>query len=264
MLNSIKRVILCTTYSIYERYLEREIKHGDMPSHLAVILDGNRRFAMKMGFDEVVKGHEMGAEKVREFLLWCLDLKIKSLTLFAFSTENFYRPKEEVEGLMDIFERKLYEFAEDNIVHRNKVRIKVIGRLNMLPERVLKAIKVAEEATMNYDSYLLNIALAYGGRAEIMDAIKSIMLKVKAGEIEPEEVTDELISQHLYTGGLSPPEIIIRTSGEKRLSNFLLWQSSNAYLCFLDVYWPEMRKIDLLRSIRTYQRRNRFFKEHKN
>ena len=239
----------------YESYLEREVRRGDIPSHLAVILDGNRRFARKMGFSELTLGHQIGAEKVREFLLWCLDLKIKNLTLFAFSTENFYRPRNEVEKLMELVERKLYEFAEDEIVHRNRVKIKVIGRLNMLPENVMKAVKTAEEATKDYDSYLLNVALAYGGRAEIIDAIREIVKKVKAGKIRPEEITESMITQHLYTGGLGPPEIVIRTSGEKRLSNFLIWQSCDSYLCFIDVYWPEIRRIDLLRGIRIYQRR---------
>jgi len=262
MLMPLIRFILRPVYPFYERYLEREVRSGEIPSHLAVILDGNRRFARKLGLNEVTIGHEIGAEKVREFLLWCLDLDIKTLTLYAFSTENFYRPKREVERLMDLFERKLYEFAEDDIVHKNKVRIKAIGRLNMLPERVLKAVEAAEEATKNYDSYLLNVALAYGGRAEIIDAIKSIMMNVKAGKIDPKEITESLISKHLYTSGLSFPEIIIRTSGEKRLSNFLIWQSANTYLCFIDVYWPEIRKIDLLRGIRTYQRRKKFFERY--
>jgi len=261
MLTSLTRFMLRPVYRVYESYLEREVKKGEIPSHIAVILDGNRRFARKMGFSELTVGHQVGAEKVREFLLWCLDLKIKNLTLFAFSTENFYRPRGEVEKLMELAERKLYEFAEDDLVHRNEVKIKVIGRLNMLPERVLKAVETAEEATKNYDSYLLNVALAYGGRAEIIDAIKEIMKKVKAGKVKPEEITESMITQHLYTGGLEPPQIVIRTSGEKRLSNFLIWQSCDSYLCFIDVYWPEIRRIDLLRGIRTYQRRKRILQK---
>jgi len=255
MLTPLTRFMLRPVYRVYESYLEREVKRGEIPSHLAVILDGNRRFARKMGFSEVTLGHQIGAEKVREFLLWCLDLKIKSLTLFAFSTENFYRPRSEVEKLMKLIERKFYEFSENDLVHRNRVKIKVIGRRDMLPKNVLKAVEKAEEATKDYDSYLLNVALAYGGRAEIVDAIKEIMKKVKAGKVRPEEITEAMITQHLYTGGLEPPEIVIRTSGERRLSNFLIWQSCDSYLCFIDVYWPEIRKIDLLRGIRTYQRR---------
>ncbi|MCD6504533.1 di-trans,poly-cis-decaprenylcistransferase [Candidatus Bathyarchaeota archaeon] len=261
MLTSLTRFMLRPVYRVYESYLEREVKKGEIPSHIAVILDGNRRFARKMGFSELTVGHQVGAEKVREFLLWCLDLKIKNLTLFAFSTENFYRPRGEVEKLMELAERKLYEFAEDELVHRNRVKIKVIGRLNMLPKKVLKAIEKAEEATKNYDSYLLNVALAYGGRAEIVDAIKEIMRKVKAGKVKPEEITESMITQHLYTGGLEPPQMVIRTSGEKRLSNFLIWQSCDSYLCFIDVYWPEIRRIDLLRGIRTYQRRKRILQK---
>jgi len=255
MLTHLFRLALRPIYPIYEKYLSREVRSGPIPNHIAVILDGNRRYAMKRGFSEVTIGHEIGAEKVKEFLQWCLDLGIKQITLFAFSTENFRRSKREVERLMDLIEKKLYEFADDEEIHQKKVRIRVIGRRNLLPERVIRAIEKAEKVTENYDSYLLNVALAYGGRAELIDALRSIMKDVKNGVLTSRDITEKLIDQRLYTRDGEPPEVIIRTSGERRLSNFLLWQSTNTYLSFVDVYWPEVRRIDLLRGIRLFQKR---------
>jgi len=182
---------------------------------------------------------------------------LKNVTLFAFSTENFNRPKEEVDALMDLVEKKFYELAEDRIVHDNRVRVRAIGRLEMLPQKVLKAIEAAEGATASYHNHFLNVAIAYGGKAELVDAIKEITNKVKLGKIEPDDITEATINEHLYVADMPPVDLIIRTSGERRISNFLLWQSKDSQLCFLDVYWPAIRRIDLLRAIRTYQQRER-------
>ncbi|MEM3618208.1 MAG: polyprenyl diphosphate synthase, partial [Candidatus Bathyarchaeia archaeon] len=192
---------------------------------------------------------------------WCLKLNVKSITLYAFSTENFRRPRKEVEEIMRIASEKLRKILTDERIHKNKVRVKVIGRTNLLPENLQKIIADVEKATQNYDKHFLNIAFAYGGRAEIVDAAKKIAEKVQKKELVPEEVDEKLFEQHLYTSHLpkQDPDLIIRTSGEERLSGFLLWQSAYSELCFLDVYFPDFRFIDLLRAIRVYQKRQRRF-----
>lgn len=244
--------------SVYEKILWRQIKDGNMPNHLGVILDGNRRFARQHGWDVWV-GHKYGAEKVRDFLEWCWESKIKIVTLYAFSTENFQRSRREVDEIMRLAEEKFEQILKEARIHKYKVRIKAIGRINLLPPRVQEAIKRAEEATKNYDQYLLNIAIGYGGRAEIVDAIRKIAEEVKAGKIDVKDIDEQLIEKHLYTAGVPDPSLIIRTSGEERLSGFLLWQSAYSELYFCDVYWPAMRKIDFWRALRTYQMRERRF-----
>lgn len=244
--------------SVYEKILWRQIKDGNMPQHLGVILDGNRRFARQHGWDVWV-GHKYGAEKVRDFLEWCWESKIKVVTLYAFSTENFQRSRREVDEIMRLAEEKFEQILKEARIHKYKVRIKAIGRINLLPPRVQEAIRKAEEATKDYDQYLLNIAIGYGGRAEIVDAIRKIAEEVKAGKIDVKDIDEQLIEKHLYTAGIPDPSLIIRTSGEERLSGFLLWQSAYSELYFCDVYWPAMRKIDFWRALRTYQMRERRF-----
>ena len=242
----------------YERRLLEEVKRGEMPKHVAIILDGNRRFARKAGMDER-QGYQLGAEKLEEVLGWCQELGIRYGTVYAFSTENFNRPKEEVDALMDLFAEKFRQISRDERVHRNRIRVRVIGDLSRLPERVVAAIREAEEATRGYDGYFLNIAISYGGRAEIVDAVRRICERVRRGELSPEEVDEQVIGEHLYTAGSPDPDLIIRTSGEERLSGFLLWQSAYSELYFCEAYWPEFSKIDFLRAIRTFQRRERRF-----
>lgn len=244
--------------SVYEKILWRQIKDGNMPHHLGVILDGNRRFARQHGWDVWV-GHKYGAEKVRDFLEWCWESNIKVVTLYAFSTENFQRSRREVDEIMRLAEEKFEQILKEARIHKYKVRIKAIGRINLLPPRVQEAIRRAEEATKDYDQYLLNIAIGYGGRAEIVDAIRKIAEEVKAGKIDVKDIDEQLIEKHLYTAGVPDPSLIIRTSGEERLSGFLLWQSAYSELYFCDVYWPAMRKIDFWRALRTYQMRERRF-----
>lgn len=247
-------------YRLYERWLWHQVKNKSMPEHIAIILDGNRRWATKNGLKPWV-GHFYGAKKVEEVLKWCLNLGVKTITLYAFSTENFQRSREEVERLMELLREKLKELLASEEVRKHKVKVKVIGRTYLLPQDLQEIIHKVEEETKDFNEHYLNLAIAYGGRAEIIDAVKKIAQKVAVGILSPEEINEETFEQHLYTSFLpkQDPDLIIRTSGEERLSGFLLYQSAYSELCFLDVYWPEFRRIDLLRAIRTYQKRSRRF-----
>jgi len=247
-------------YKAYEKWLWHQVKGGLKPEHIAIILDGNRRWASERLLNPWI-GHHYGADKTKDLLGWCLDLDVKSITLYAFSTENFQRPPEEVGQIMKIAEEKLHEILEDERIHRHKVRVKVIGRLGLLPKGLQRMVRKVEGATKDYDEHFLNVALAYGGRAEIVDATREIAKKVKKGELTPEGIDEGVFESHLYTAYMSKqdPDLIIRTSGEERLSGFFLWQCAYSELCFLDVYWPDFRRIDLLRAVRTYQMRKRRF-----
>lgn len=245
-------------YKIYRRWLLSQIDKDRLPEHIGVILDGNRRWASAR---EMIpwQGHREGAEKVKKFLEWALDLGIETVTLYAFSTENFNRPEEEVEELMKIYSENLEELLDSDILHENEVRMRFIGRTNLLPEHLRDLVSEVEEATKDYERFYLNVALAYGGRAEIVDAAREIAVQVKTGELDPEEIDESLIEKHLYTSHLpkQDPDLVIRTSGESRLSNFLIWQSAYSELFIVDVYWPDFREIDLERAIRAYQSRQR-------
>ncbi len=250
--------MLNLVYRVYQYLLERQVKHGRIPEHIAIIMDGNRRMARRLGKPPWF-GHRLGAKKLEEVLEWCLELGIKSVTTYAFSMENFQRDAKEKEALFDLFEEYFYRVADDDRIHKNQIRVRAIGRVELLPERVRKAINYAEEKTKDYKRLTLNVAVAYGGRQEIVDAFKKIATKIERGELKPESVDEALISQHLYTSGEKDPDLIIRTSGEERISGFLLWQSAYSELYFCDTYWPGFRKIDFLRAIRTYQQRERRF-----
>lgn len=245
-------------YKLYEKWLWYQVKNGVRPEHIAIVLDGNRRWAVNKSLNPWI-GHHFGAEKTEELLRWCLKIGVKSVTLYAFSTENLNRSSKEVEELMTIFEEKLQEVLKNEDVHKHKVRVKAIGRLNLLPEKLQEMIKEVEEATEDYDEHFLNVALAYGGRAEIVDATKGIARSVREGTLTPEDIDEDVFEKFLYTSHMpkQEPDLIIRTSGEERLSGFLLYQSAYSELCFLDVYWPEFRWIDLLRAIRIFQKRKR-------
>jgi tritrans,polycis-undecaprenyl-diphosphate synthase [geranylgeranyl-diphosphate specific] len=249
-------------YKVYEGWLWRQVENGDKPEHIAIILDGNRRWASAKVLNPWL-GHEKGAEKVEQLLDWCLKLNVKSVTLYTFSTENFRRSGEEVEEIMRIAGERFRKLLTDKRIHGDKIRVKVIGRVNLLPEGLQQLIADVEKATQNYDKHFLNFAFAYGGRAEILDAAKRIAEEVHEGKLDPEEVNEKTFEQHLYTSHMpnQDPDLIIRTSGEERLSGFLLWQSAYSELCFLDVYWPDFRSIDLLRAVRTFQKRKRRFGE---
>jgi len=245
-------------YKIYRRWLRMQIDSTEKPTHIGVILDGNRRWASARNLIPW-RGHREGAEKVRKFLDWCTDIDIKTVTLYVFSTENFQRPKEEVNEIMRLAEDNLGELLNSDVIHKNRVCVKAIGRTYLLPERVQKLIQKVEEATKGYDGFYLNLAIAYGGRAEIIDATRKLALKIKEGELEIEDIDEEAFEKNLYTSYLpqQDPDLIIRTSGESRLSGFLLWQSAYSELFFVDVYWPDFREIDLERAIRSFQQRSR-------
>jgi undecaprenyl diphosphate synthase len=243
-------------YRLYERRLLREVSGGKKPRHLGVILDGNRRFAIERGMGHLW-GHEKGYENVEKLLQWCLDLGVDELTLYAFSTENFTRSPEEVEALMDLLVRACTRLAQDPLIQENHVKVQAIGRLELLPERLRNAIRLAEEATKDHGGLHLNIALSYGGRAEIIDAVKKIYRKIENGELSIDAVDETVVGQHLYKEGMHDPDMIIRTSGEMRLSGFLLWQSAYSELYFAEANFPDFRKVDFLRAVRTYQRRER-------
>ncbi|RLG32582.1 di-trans,poly-cis-decaprenylcistransferase [Methanosarcinales archaeon] len=245
-------------YTIFIDILEREVKKGPIPRHVGIIMDGNRRYAKKLGLDPKL-GHVFGAQKLEEVLKWCLDLGIREVTLYAFSTENFKRSKEEVEHIFNLMKSKLEELEKSDMIHKNKVQVRFIGRLELLPDDLRKTMRKIEDLTKDYDRYRLNVAVAYGGRSEIVDAIKNIVRDAIEGRIHVEDISEALISKYLYTKDSLDPDLIIRTSGEERLSNFLIWQSAYSELYFVDALWPEFTKLDFLLAIRSYQKRERRF-----
>jgi short-chain Z-isoprenyl diphosphate synthase len=255
--------MLSLLYALYERHLLRAVSGLPMPQHVGIILDGNRRSARERGVDENHEIYSLGAQKLDEVLDWCDELRIAAVTLWVCSTENLRRSPEEVSGILAAIEEKLGALANDPEIHRRRVRVRAAGKLGLLPESTAAVIRQAEEATASYDSMTLTIAVAYGGREEIVDAVRSLIRdKAKecqqVGDIE-EHVTSDTIAQYLYAPDLPDPDLIIRTSGEIRLSGFLLWQSAFSEFYFSDVYWPEFRKIDFLRAIRAFQHRRRRF-----
>ncbi|MDG1114973.1 MAG: polyprenyl diphosphate synthase [Pseudomonadales bacterium] len=245
-------------YRLYERFLWTQVKTGPSPNHIGLILDGNRRFARGRGLEQNL-GHEEGSKRVEEFLRWCRRLDIKVVTLYGFSTENFNRPEGEVDYLMDLIMAKLKHFQTDPEFLADRVKVKVIGRREDLSQAMNDQIDLVETMTADHDQFLLNIALSYGGRAEIIDAVKRIAGEVQSGELQIEEISEQRFSDYLYTVGVPDPDLIIRTSGEERLSGFLLWQSAYSELYFTEVYWPAFRMIDFWRAIRIYQQRERRF-----
>jgi tritrans,polycis-undecaprenyl-diphosphate synthase [geranylgeranyl-diphosphate specific] len=247
-------------YKAYEKWLWQQVKNDTPPEHIALILDGNRRWASQKEMNPWL-GHQKGADTVEQLLEWCLKVNVKYITLYAFSTENFARNSKEVDQIMNIAAERFLKLLTDDRIHKNMVQVRVLGRTNMLPPDLQKRIKDVEVATAAYNNHFLNFAFAYGGRAEIVDAARIIAEQVKAGQIEPQDIDESTIEKYLYTAHMDKqePDLIIRTSGEERLSGFLVWQSAYSELVFLDVYWPDFRFIDLLRAIRTFQRRKRRF-----
>lgn len=225
---------------------------GNAPRHIAVILDGNRRYAEKLGIPKF-KGHEKGFEKIKDLLNWCMELGVREVTLYCFSTENFKRDKKEVEYLFELFRKRINEFKNDKVIHEKKVRISVIGRISMFPKDMQKQMKEVMEMTKDYNDYRLNLALGYGGRSEIVDAIKRMISKgVK-------DVNEDVIKENLYLK--DDVDLMIRPGGEHRLSNFLLWQNSYAEIYFSDKLWPEFSKEDLIKAVEWFKKRERRFGE---
>ena len=246
-------------YSFYERRLTARILAGEPVEHVAIIQDGNRRYAMQKGLSKFL-GHSLGAETSEKVSDWCLEVGVKHLTLYAFSTENFSRDEAEKRYLFDLIQKKFRDMNQSKKIHANGVCVRAIGRVEMLPEDLRTEIIRTEEATRDYDKMYLNVALAYGGQRELVDAARALARLVMQGKIKAEEVDEEMIAQHLYPqNGIPVPKVdlIIRTAGDFRTSNFLPWQANGnecaAYFCA--PYWPEFRKIDFLRAIRTAQTR---------
>jgi tritrans,polycis-undecaprenyl-diphosphate synthase [geranylgeranyl-diphosphate specific] len=251
--------VLSLLYKLYERSLWRQIRDGRKPHHIGLIVDGNRRFARIKGFANTNEGHHAGSEKLEDFLNWCRRLDIKIVTLYAFSTENHSRSEDEVGYLMQLILRKLREYQVDPVIRDERVRVKVIGRREDLSAEMNEEIDKIESLTEGHDRFILNIAISYGGRAEIIDAVKQIAREIETGSLTVDSIDEALFSKYLYTEGLPDPDLIIRTSGEERLSGFLLWQSAYSELYFTEVYWPAFRQIDFWRAIRIYQQRERRF-----
>jgi tritrans,polycis-undecaprenyl-diphosphate synthase [geranylgeranyl-diphosphate specific] len=238
----------------YERLLRRDIDEG--PDHVAIIQDGNRRYARERG-GGAADGHREGARTAERVLRWCQDLGVEELTLYAFSTENFDRPRDEREHLFDLLESKLREFADAEQVHENEVCIRALGEVDRLPERVRDAVAYAEGRTGAYDRFRLNVAVAYGGRAELLGAARDTLEAVADGRLDPDEVDVDEIDRRLYARPVRDVDLIVRTGGDERTSNFLPWHANGneAAVFFCAPYWPEFSKVDFLRAIRTYESR---------
>jgi tritrans,polycis-undecaprenyl-diphosphate synthase [geranylgeranyl-diphosphate specific] len=219
-------------------------------------MDGNRRFAKELGIDPT-KGHLKGKDKLEEVTDWCLEVDVKILTVFAFSTENLKRKSEEIDWLMKLFADNFRRAGDDERAHKHGIKVRAIGQRSLLPQEVQDAIAYAEEKTKDYDNYLFNIAVAYGSREEMLQAIRNIAEDVKNGKLDSENINEKVFSNYLYTADLPDPDLVLRTSGEERVSNFLLWQLAYSELYFADIYWPGFRKVDFLRAIRSYQKRQR-------
>ncbi|MFB6091780.1 MAG: polyprenyl diphosphate synthase [Haloquadratum sp.] len=244
----------------YERMLRRQLDRA--PTHVAIIQDGNRRYARERG-DDAPEGHREGAETTEQVLEWCDELGIEELTLYAFSTENFERPDEELDPLFDLIEAKLYEFADADRVHENGVRIGAIGDVERLPERVREAVAYAESRTDGYDALRLNVALAYGGRSELLGAARDAARDVAAGDLDPADVDVAAVERRLEGHTTRDVDLIIRTGGDERTSNFLPWHANGneAAVYFCAPYWPEFSKVDFLRGLRTYESREESWRQ---
>lgn len=236
--------------------LLKRIDYGRLPGHVAIIMDGNGRWANRRGLPRVF-GHRAGVESLRDIVKACSELKIKVLTVYAFSTENWKRPQEEVNVLMDL----LVEYLNNEIEElcENGVKINPVGRLNDLPLPAVKALRIASERSLSNQGLVLNIAVNYGGRTEILDAVRAIAVKVKDGSLNVEQVDGNVISSHLYTAGQPDPDLLIRPAGDFRISNFLLWQLAYTEFWLTNVLWPDFRRVHLLEAIVEYQRRERRF-----
>lgn len=248
---------------IYLHELRQSIENP--PEHVAVIQDGNRRYARERGMDSS-SGHERGAETTEDMLQWCEEVGIREVTLYTFSTENFERPTNELEALFDLISEKLYQFADAELVHENNVHIRAIGDRHQLPQRVVDAVQYAEEQTAQYDQLQLNIALAYGGRNELLQAATDIVRDVDEGTLTPDEISLSEIENRLYRKPIRDVDLIIRTGGDERTSNFLPWHGNGneAAVYFSTPYWPEFNKVEFFRAIRTYESREESWQADQN
>jgi len=228
-----------------------------VPNHIAIIQDGNRRYAKMVGID-TTSGHRAGADKTEEMLDWAHELGIRHITLYTFSTENFSRPRDEVQHLFELFKEMLSRVVQDERVIKYRIRIQMVGDRTLLPDDLLQAVDAAEASTRNNDGFFLNIAMAYGGRNEIVLAAREILSEIAGTGQDPETIDVRMVEQHLHGGkGIPPVDLIIRTGNDYRTSNFLPWLASGyeSAVYFCAPYWPLFRKIDFLRAIRIYDQR---------
>jgi undecaprenyl diphosphate synthase len=231
-------------------------KSGEIPTHIAIIMDGNGRWAKKRGLPRVA-GHRKGVETVREIVEACAEIGVKYLTLYTFSTENWKRPKDEVSTLMRLLLKSLKDRLDE--LHKNKIKLTCIGDIESLPIQVQKQLFEDIERTKNNKRMTLNLALSYSGRWELLEAIRNVASKTSLGELKPEDISEKTISDSLHTKNIPDPDLVIRTSGEFRVSNFLLWQIAYSEFVITDIYWPDFSKHHLYKAIENFQRRERRF-----
>ena len=244
-------------YELYARRIAESLHPHQIPRHVGVILDGNRRWAKAYGEDSST-GHQAGADKIHELLGWCEELHVEVVTLWLLSTDNLHRPEAELTALMSIIERAVSGLAETG-----RWRVHPVGALDLLPDRTARLLKEVDERTAGNPGLHGNVAVGYGGRREIADAVRSLLHEHATLGTSIEDLAllldVEHIAEHLYTRGQPDPDLVIRTSGEQRLSGFLLWQSAHSEFYFCEAYWPDFRKVDFLRAIRSYAARHRRF-----
>ena len=254
---------LGSLYYLYERRLLRGVRQHQVPAHVGIILDGNRRHSERHRIYDPREIYALGARKLDDVLEWCVELGVPAVTLWVFSTENLDRPPDQVSGILSAIEAKVEALARDPEIHRRRIRVRAIGKIELLPGPIIAAIRAAQDATAAYDGMILTIAVAYGGREEIVDAIRALLAEQLTRGLSLADALGEIsasaIERHLYMSGSPDPDLIIRTSGEVRLSGFLLWQSAYSEFYFCDAPWPAFRKIDFLRAVRAYQHRKRRF-----
>jgi short-chain Z-isoprenyl diphosphate synthase len=246
-------------YRLYSNRLRRQISAQTVPGHVAMMIDGNRRWARQLGYDSAAHGHRAGAAKMREFLRWCDDLGVKVVSLYLLSTDNLTkRDSQELTDLIEI----IAELA-DELSHERDWRVQHVGRSDILPAELARVLADTEQRTAAHAGLHVNLAVGYGGRSEIVDAVRSIITKhdESGGSLEElaASLTPEQIGEHLYTGGLPDPDLVIRTSGEQRLSDFLLWQSAHSEFYFVEALGPDLREVDFLRAVRDFASRDRRF-----
>ncbi len=247
-------------YAVYERRLTQLLDRGRLPEHVAIICDGNRRWAREAGFEDVSHGHRVGAARIADMLSWCDELGIGTVTIYLLSTENLQRPSEELDALMEI----VPDIVDEISAPQRGWRVRLVGNIDQLPAAAAQRLKTAADRTAAHDDRLnVNVAVGYGGRQEIVDSVRDLLAEHiangESGDQLIEAVTVEAIDRNLYTKGQPDPDLVIRTSGEQRLSGFLLWQSAYSEIWFTDAYWPEFRRVDFLRALRDFGARNRRF-----
>jgi short-chain Z-isoprenyl diphosphate synthase len=248
-------------YRLYEQRLVRGLAGASMPHHVGVMLDGNRRWARKEGLASAAEGHRAGAAHITDLLGWCRGMGIKMVTLWLLSTDNLRRESDEVDSLLTI----IADVVDDLAAPGEPWKLRIVGSMDVLPEELATRLAAAELRTADRTGLQVNIAVGYGGRQEIADAVRSLLQSKADAGVDLQQIIDSLdvdaIAEHLYTSGQPDPDLVIRTSGEQRLSGFLLWQSVHSEFWFCDAYWPDFRRVDFLRALRDYAARNRRFGE---